>query len=299
MLLDDTSSTIQVLLAAAVTTNQLPVSSWYADHGASSFTPGANVTTTNGTTAVTAVAAPGASTQRQIKNITIFNRDTVDATVTVRYNDGTNTFNMISVTLHPNDTLNFVDKMGWKIIDVYGMIRQVGGIIQPHPTLRLPVGQAASSTGVKSITSTSTFAVYLGRAERNFSSVMTRFRVTTAPGGTITWAECALATGTPVLGGNATLTTLAYTDVSAVVNTTGIKDVTITYSGYAGQELWFLIGVENTTTTMVVRAGQADDITSGWQQVATTTRPSTMAANTAFTLEANTVTPITVSHQVM
>ena len=52
------------------------------------FTPGSQQGSLNGTTNVTVVSAPAASTQRQISQIVIFNADTVSHTIGVYYNDG-------------------------------------------------------------------------------------------------------------------------------------------------------------------------------------------------------------------
>lgn len=50
------------------------------------FTPGSTETDTNGTTNVTAVAAPASGVQRQISQIIVHNVDTAVATVNFYYN---------------------------------------------------------------------------------------------------------------------------------------------------------------------------------------------------------------------
>ena len=74
------TTTIQVVLAAAPATNQLPCTSSWMDQGGLG---GDNTTNTNGTTAVTLVAAPAASVERLVTDLSICNTDTANATVTI------------------------------------------------------------------------------------------------------------------------------------------------------------------------------------------------------------------------
>jgi len=52
------------------------------------LTPGNNNGALNGVTAVDIVAAPAASTQRVVRNVSFFNRDTAAVTITLRLDDG-------------------------------------------------------------------------------------------------------------------------------------------------------------------------------------------------------------------
>ena len=91
--LDATTKKLQVVLAGAITTNQLDVTASYVDVSQSTFAmtgAGAQNTATNNTTAVDVVAAPAATTTRQVKYLKVYNKDTVSATVTILYdNNGT------------------------------------------------------------------------------------------------------------------------------------------------------------------------------------------------------------------
>lgn len=74
-------------------------------------TPGANDGALNGTTAVEVVAAPGASTQRIVKTITIQNRDTAVVTLTLRYLNGASTRQLWKGDLDVGDTLVWSDPL--------------------------------------------------------------------------------------------------------------------------------------------------------------------------------------------
>ncbi len=123
-ILSDTNDSLEVLLSSVVATNQSPIYAAYADHTASSFTPGQNNTATNSTTAVTAVSAPAASTQRQVKYLSVYNADTAAITVTVRLNDNATTRIIGKWTLQIGETLEFVDGYGFKVLNTNGAIKQ-------------------------------------------------------------------------------------------------------------------------------------------------------------------------------
>jgi hypothetical protein len=120
LVLDATTREIEILLAAAVATTQLPITAHYVDVTTTAYTPGSANTATNGTTAVDAVDAPGASTQRNVKHLTVYNADTAAATVTVRYDDNATTRILVKITLAVSDTLQYTDEEGWSVIDSNG-----------------------------------------------------------------------------------------------------------------------------------------------------------------------------------
>lgn len=69
------------------------------------FTEASNDGALNGTTEVTVVPSPGASTRRLVRNVTIQNRDTAAVTLTLRYKDGASTRQLWKGSLAPGDTL--------------------------------------------------------------------------------------------------------------------------------------------------------------------------------------------------
>jgi hypothetical protein len=105
LVLDQTDRSLVIKLAGAVTTNQLDFTAHYADTTTTTFTPGCNIDDTNDTTEVTLVAAPAASTQRQVKCIIVHNMDTVSATVIIEYADDAVRRRICRETLAANATL--------------------------------------------------------------------------------------------------------------------------------------------------------------------------------------------------
>lgn len=134
MILDTTIKTIQAVLGGAVTTNQLRVTSNYEDITTTTYAPGSNRVVTNNTTPVTAVGSPAASTQRKVLSLSVYNKDTADAVVTVQAYDGANTDELVKVTLDPGDTLYYGNHVGWVVTDSVGRVKTVTGTGSSEPS---------------------------------------------------------------------------------------------------------------------------------------------------------------------
>lgn len=117
MILDTTSKVLEIILGAAKTTNDCEFTADYVDtQNGATFAPGGNIGVSNGTTLVTAVSAPAASTQRSVRAFTFMNNDTVNTTVTVRIYDGTNRRRIVTLTITPGQSLVFTPEAGWSIL---------------------------------------------------------------------------------------------------------------------------------------------------------------------------------------
>lgn len=262
----------------------------FVDITSSATTPGSQTGQVASATTTKIVNEPGASTQRLVKYVSVFNTSSSDNVTVqlVRYN-GTSDFVMRSTTLQPRESLHYNDTTGWQVFREDGTPK--GGLViaAPVPSINVsPIFATANLTGTKTITSTNSFAVYMGKAPRPLTSVVMRYRVTTAAA-TITWAEVALAKGAPVLAGNPSLTVVGTADVSAVINSTGQKSTTINVNGAQtvgeGDDLWLLIGNQATTAAVVRAQSIADDLQAGFQASAVQ-RPSLIVGTpTSFTLE--------------
>lgn len=125
LVLDATDEQIQIVLAAAVTTNQLEFNSSYKDWvaGTPSLTPVQQAGTSNSTTDVDIVTAPAASTQRQVLAIAIYNKDTVAATVTVKHDKAATERIIGKFALQVDDSLHYEDGRGWYALDAFGCLK--------------------------------------------------------------------------------------------------------------------------------------------------------------------------------
>ena len=125
--LDATTRKLQIILAGAVTTNQLPVTVCYSDKTATTYNGATQLAVTNGGTAVDICAAPAASTIRDIDCIDVQNADTVNAVVTIRLNDSGTLYTLFQATLATGDQMTFTHGQGWKVLDSTGAAKGGGG----------------------------------------------------------------------------------------------------------------------------------------------------------------------------
>ena len=118
----DNNSKIEVLLGGAVTTTELDMTASYADKADTALTPGRNAATTNGTTPQTIVAAPASDT-RLVSGLSIYNNDTVAATVTVQMDVSATDYILQKVALAAGDNLTYETGLGWRVLDSSGSIK--------------------------------------------------------------------------------------------------------------------------------------------------------------------------------
>lgn len=293
ILLTTTGESVEVVTGGAGAVDYIV--SW-VDITTSALTPGSGDGAITTATTTTIVAAPGASTSRQIKGITIRNTDAAANAVVVRKDNSGSPREFISATLALDESLHFTDTEGWVKIDANGQRQCVVSTVAPVPSwVWAPHFATNNLTATKTLTSGSCFAVYLGKAPYALSQVRVRLRVTTAAV-TITWAEVAVAIGGVNVGTNPSLTVLGYSDVSAVINSTGQKTVLVSVSAgrqiAAGEDVWVVIGNSATTAGVVRAQSIADDLQVG-VQASVAQRPSTILGTpTAFTIEgATTLAP--------
>lgn len=147
-----------------------------------------------------------------------------------------------------------------------------------------PLYTGDATAGV--LTDNATHAIYLGRASMTYSSPVIHFWVPLGgTGGPWTWGEVAVATGTPTYNGNPSLTTQFWGDWASVVNANTGYSITLSNSPGSvnrGDHVWLLIGCNDTARPNIAQGAGAVRA-HGLIATATTTRPSTMAANTVFT----------------
>jgi len=241
MILDSTTDIIQFKLGSSVTTTQLDFDVSYNNITSTNVTPVKKTGVSNNTTAVTLIPSPGASEQQLLKTATIYNNDTTNKTILILYYNGSTTTQIFNAVLAPSDVLKYTLEKGWEVSDSRGnkkfiSIRGVNNAIRRMPALR-----PSAISGTNTLTSGTTFIAYMGKADKAYTSITFQFRVTTLAS-TISWAELGVATNVRSLE-LGVYERKGYTDISSVINTTGIKTVTVSVSGInPGDELCFFIG---------------------------------------------------------
>jgi len=291
MLLNTVNKSIVIKLGGAVVSNELPVVTFWADHTTTTLTPGSTDTLTNGAAAVTIVAAPAVSTQRQVKTISVYNADTISATVTICFRNVGTDSNVFKATIAPGECIYYIEGYGWKVLDIYG-IQKIGGVVvRLSPMVKAPVVDAANLTAVTVLATGVCQVIYIGVAPYSSASVDLLVNVTTAAI-TITWAEVAVYKGTPVLNAACPdLTRLGYLDVAGSWNSIGRKKNTIalTTATQPGDNIYIILGAAATTMPQI-RGALADDLQTGLFQTLTA-RPSLTPGPVAGTLGGATAVP--------
>lgn len=310
LVLNATTESIVVAMSGVAATTNPDFTSAYADDTGSSFTEGSNDGALNGTSSVTLVAAPAASTRRVVKNITICNRDTAAVTITVSLDNNGTLRNIAKVTLAVNDT--------WTLDGAYdatGALKQTLGTVnlatQVYGTLPVTNGGtgiiSGTSGGVPYFSGATTIAssaalaasalVIGGGAGIAPSTTATGTGVITAignavntTGGLVTQSGTLTASALLIGGGSATaisstttgtgvLTALGVSVGSAGAFTTNNASNTFT----AAQTFRAANAIRSeaaSTQDAVVLAGRA----GGTSSYAVTLTPTTLSANRTITL---------------
>lgn len=124
MIVIENSEALEIVLEGAVTTNELAwtlglVTAAGATYEQASSEAGA----TTGTTAVAMISGTAAK-QKRVSKVTVFNRDTVSATVVIRRSS---VLPMIRAVLLPNWSLHYGSEFGWNVKDDAGIAVPSGG----------------------------------------------------------------------------------------------------------------------------------------------------------------------------
>ena len=118
--LNSTSHVLQLVLGGAVTTSQLDAVVCYSDHTSSAYGGGTQRSQSNDTTDVAICDAPGASTVRDIDYVSIYNADTVSATVTIKVDVSATEHILVKATLDTGERLEYTHGGGWRVLTTTG-----------------------------------------------------------------------------------------------------------------------------------------------------------------------------------
>lgn len=118
MYLSATTHTLEVVADAAPATTQPQYHISYNDHTSSGMTLPQTSTegNLNGSTTVTALSAPAASTTRQVAYMTVYNADTATRIITVKKDISGTEYIVIKASLVAGATLEYSRENGWTII---------------------------------------------------------------------------------------------------------------------------------------------------------------------------------------
>lgn len=121
--LDQTTRKLQIVLAGAVTTNQLDTTVVFYDVNTQAkasfedYRRTLKFSASNNTTDSDICDAPQSTgVARHISHVAIHNRDTVNATVTVKIDDNGTDYIQAKKTLAAGETLHYERRSGWKVL---------------------------------------------------------------------------------------------------------------------------------------------------------------------------------------
>lgn len=123
IVLTETTDRLQVKLDGAVTANQLQCMSSWRDVTTTTYVPGRTLVLTNNTTDVNLVDSPAPSTQRVIDFVSIFNADTVNATVTIKLDANGTDYILWQGTLTAGESVQYTDDSGFVSTDTFGRLK--------------------------------------------------------------------------------------------------------------------------------------------------------------------------------
>lgn len=134
-----TATTHKLKLTTGSSTN-VDVYISYVDHTSTGATLGDQQTliTTNTTTDI--LAAPGSSTQRQVKTIIVNNTSALSNAIVVKKDISSTEYDLFTVTLGPNEAAHFTDGQGWKVFANSGATKE-----------SLNQGNAPTSSSINSV----------------------------------------------------------------------------------------------------------------------------------------------------
>lgn len=110
---------------AANTVDPTCVTCW-SDQSTGAYQGGALSQNFTGTTAITIVVAPASGAVRDVDFINISNVDLITQSITVRYYNGSGTYNLVKVTLASGDRLTYTHASGWQTITSAGVLKSAG-----------------------------------------------------------------------------------------------------------------------------------------------------------------------------
>lgn len=122
IVLDTSTKTLELVLGAAHTTNALEYNIVFYDVPRiaivdnAEYIRGHSHGQSNGTTTVTILTAPPDSVSRNVELLSVYNKDTIEQSVTLKYDIAATERILLKAPLRPGETLTFTRGGGWQIL---------------------------------------------------------------------------------------------------------------------------------------------------------------------------------------
>lgn len=124
IILSQTTDNLELVLGGAITTNQIQCLTSWRDRTSTTFVAGRSLRNSNNTTDVILAVAPSTSTQRIIDFISVYNKDTANATVTIKFDDNGTEYILFKTTLAPDERIEYQEGKGFQVFASTGAVKQ-------------------------------------------------------------------------------------------------------------------------------------------------------------------------------
>jgi hypothetical protein len=228
ILLTSTSDKIQVITSAA---GQVDVHASYIDLASGTVSAGRLNTRISTATTTDVVAAPAASTTRNVKTLKIGNNSaTVTNTVTIQHTDGTNVIVLEQVTLAPLERIGYEEGSGIRVFDSAGR--------EKITNLGLPAGNSnlADVTASGAATYITGANLQIGSRAQAGSFFKWRLRASKTAAGVAT-ATVAVVVGPNATTGDTARVTHSSTAIQTAAIDTGMFEIDAVFRAVGGSAL--------------------------------------------------------------
>lgn len=259
-----TTDKLDLITSAAAAVD---VNANYIDASASGLTSpagGRQNTAISTATTTDVLSAPGASTTRTLKQMTIRNKDaTLSCDVTLRFNQNGTAFELHKLTLNPGECLIYIEGVGFFELTNTSANRLLTNV-EPSLSQRifrsaLPTHAFAAVGGFVCVSGTA-YYVYVGRTVQDVTVKFVEFHITGAGAGTDTKEVGLFSTPTAPGKSTQTLTKIVATGTVDSGTTTGAKRNTSSFAQLvpAGTHLWAALRTALATTQPTVYGLEGD-----------------------------------------
>jgi hypothetical protein len=277
MILDSTTDALEIILDKTVT-SELDFVTYYTDYTSTTVTPTSSYGTTNSTSSINLIPPPLTNHQHQLKYCAINNVGNQDVGTKIRFNDSGSYRNISYIFLRVSESIQYSEESGWRVYDSLGNER-ISGFNRMPPSIRMPEyfgSTTVASYATVALTNGTAFCEYLGKADRPYSSINVRYKVTTAITSTIAWAEIGIyRVSSFIMNETSSFERLGYVDTSTIWNGLGTYTTNISTPNMAiGDDLFVVFSNSTTGTVTSFRAGVANNLNAGVYQTSANTQLS-------------------------
>jgi hypothetical protein len=267
-----TTDTLDIVTSSAA---QVDVQANYIDAASSTLIPsgaGRQNTTISSATSTTILSAPGASTTRTLKQLTVRNLSTTTAnTVTIEYDQNATFFEIYATTLQPGEELIYIEGLGFNVYATATSDRLLTSS-ESGWTQRILMPPLAHHGTIHTFVmiSGTAYYVYVGRVATAITPKFVEFYVTGNGAGAQTAEVGLYSTPTSPSKAAQTLTRIAASGTVDSLTSSGVKRNTTAFATAvsAGTHLWAAMRTAMATTQPTL-GGIASDLSQG--SVLTTT----------------------------